>query len=95
MGTADPTDLGVRGFAVALRLFCNAQIEGVTDKGPQTTRGPTTALALALLTTPLPKPVSCRVVPAVSSVAAGVFGRGMAPRMVGLEDPGGPLQQQR
>lgn len=96
VGTADPTDLGVRGFAVALRLFCNAQIAGVTDAGSQT-RGPmpTTALALALLTTPLPEPVSCPVVPAVSSVAAGVFGRGLAPQMVGLKDPGGPLQQQR
>ena len=55
---------------------------------------PTTALAPALLTTPLPEPVSCPVVTAASSVAAGVFGRGMASRWVGLEDPGGPLQRQ-
>ena len=56
---------------------------------------PTAALALSLLTTPLPEPASCPVAWVASDVAAGVFGRGLTPQMVGLTDLGGPLQQQR
>ena len=55
---------------------------------------PTTALALALLTTPLPEPSSGPVMVKAASVAAGVFGRGVTPQLVGLNDPGGPFQQQ-
>ena len=52
-------------------------------------------LALALLTTPLPEPAPCAALPVVSHVAADVFGRGFEPRLVGINDPGGPFQLER
>lgn len=56
---------------------------------------PVPALALALLTTPLPEPQTCAVAPALAAVAADVAGRGVTPRQVGLTDPGGPFQQEQ
>jgi len=55
----------------------------------------TPALALALLTTPLPEPTPCPALPVVSHVAADLFGRGLEPRLVGINDPGGPFQLER
>jgi hypothetical protein len=66
---------------------------------------PTTAAALALLTTPLlspsplpgplPQPGPCPLPAAVAELAADVFARGSEPGLPALTDPGGPFRRQQ
>ena len=66
---------------------------------------PTTAVALALLTTPmltptplpgpLPQPSSCSLPAAVAELAADVFARGSEPGQPAITDPGGPFLRQQ
>ena len=55
----------------------------------------TPAVALSLLTAPLPEPEPCALPPRLAQLTAEVFDQGLQPQLPGIQDPGGPFQAQQ
>ncbi len=56
---------------------------------------PAPAVALALLTTPLPEPVPIGPPPKLAALVVDVFDQGLQPVLPGIQDPGSPFQAQQ
>ena len=56
---------------------------------------PAPAVALALLTAPLPEPQPCGPPPRLAELAADIFDQGLRPELRGIQEPGGPFQAQQ
>jgi hypothetical protein len=53
------------------------------------------AVALTLLTAPLPEPEPCALPPRLARLTADLFDQGLQPQLPGIQDPGGPFQEQQ
>ena len=53
------------------------------------------AVALSLLTAPLPEPEPCALPPRLAQLTAEVFDQGLQPQLPGIQDPGSPFQAQQ